>query len=83
MHTGEGVCAGQTGSHLDQLLLQLVDGEALPLLQDGQLRLLPVRGFVASKRVLLPLRHVVGHHADSSHVGGDLPAVGWKRPWTR
>lgn len=64
---------------LDELLLQLVDGQALPLLQDGQLRLLSVRGLVASEGVLLPLWDVVGHHADAPHVGCDLPTVGCQK----
>lgn len=63
--------------NLDQLLLQLVDGQTLPLLQDGELRLLAVGGLVAAEGVLLPLWDVVGHHSNSSHVGCDLPAVSW------
>lgn len=66
-------------ANLDELLLQLVDGQTLPLLQDGELRLLSVRGLVASKRMLLPLRDVIGHHANASHVGRNLPTISWKR----
>lgn len=65
--------------NLNELLLQLVDGQTLPLLQDGQLRLLAVGGLVAAEGVLLPLWDVVGHHADASHVGCDLPAVSWSK----
>lgn len=63
--------------NLNELLLQLVDGQTLPLLQDGQLRLLAVGRLVAAKGMFLPLWDVVGHHADASHVGCDLPAVNW------
>lgn len=64
---------------LNELLLQLVDGQALPLLQDGELGLLSVRGLVSSEGVLLPLWDVVGHHANASHVGCNLPAVNCER----
>lgn len=65
--------------NLNELLLQLVDGQTLPLLQDGELRLLPIGGLVAPKRVLLPLWDVVRHHADASHVSCDLPPISWNR----
>lgn len=68
---------GSLAVHLNELLLQLVDGQTLPLLQDGELRLLAIGGLVAAEGVLLPLRDVVGHHADAPHVGCDLPAVSW------
>lgn len=66
-------------TNLDELLLQLVDGQALPLLQDGELGLLSIGGLVASKSMLLPLWDVIGHHADASHVGCNLPAISCKR----
>lgn len=70
-------------ANLNELLLQLVDWQTLPLLQDGELRLLSVRGLVASKRMLLPLRDVIGHHADAPHVGRNLPTVSWEKTRSR
>lgn len=64
---------------LDELLLQLVDWQTLPLLQDGELGLLSIRGLVASKSMLLPLWDVIGHHANASHVGCNLPTISCKR----
>lgn len=65
--------------NLNELLLQFVDGQTLPLLQNRELRLLSVRGLVASESVLLPLRNVVGHHADASHVGCNLTTISCKK----
>lgn len=62
-------------TNLNELLLQLVDGQALPLLQDGELGLLSIRGLVAPKGVFLPLGDVVGHHANASHISCNLSAV--------
>lgn len=71
-----------TSAHLKQLLLQLVDGQALALLEDAQLRLLPVRDGVAAESVALPLRHVdVGHDSNAPHVLGNLPALHWRGRW--
>lgn len=66
-------------TNLNELLFQLVDGEALPLLQDGHCGLLSVRSFVSSESVLLPLRDVIGHHADASHVSCDLTTIDCNR----
>ncbi len=66
-------------TNLNELLLQLVDGQALPLLQDGELGLLSIRGLVATKSMLLPLWDVIGHHANASHVCCNLPTIRWKR----
>lgn len=65
--------------NLNELLLQLVDGQTLPLLQDGELSLLSIGRLVPSKSMLLPLGYVIGHHANASHVSGNLPAVNCKR----
>jgi len=65
--------------NLNELLLQLVDGQALPLLQDGQLGLLSIGGLVPTKSMFLPLGDVVGHHANTSHVSSNLPAINCKR----
>lgn len=65
----------QTVTNLNELLLQLVDRETLPLLQDGELRLLSIGGLVTPKSMLLPLWDVIGHHADASHVGCNLPTI--------
>ena len=62
-------------TNLNELLLQLVDGQTLPLLQDGELGLFTVRGLVAAKGMFLPLWDVIGHHANASHVGCNLPPV--------
>ncbi|KAF3853914.1 hypothetical protein F7725_014602 [Dissostichus mawsoni] len=56
-----------TRTNLNELLLQLVDGQTLPLLQDGHCGLLTIGGLVASKGMLLPLWDVVRHHANASH----------------
>lgn len=61
-------------SHLDQLFLQFVDGQALSLLNDWHLGLFSIRSFVAPKGMLLPLRNVIGHHPNTPHVGSNLPA---------
>lgn len=65
--------------NLNELLLQLVDGQTLPLLQNRELGLLSVRGLVAPKSVLLPLGNVIGHHADASHVGCNLATISCKK----
>lgn len=62
-------------SDLNELFLQLVDGQTFPLLQDGELGLLTVRGLVAPKGMFLPLWDVIGHHANASHVCCNLPPV--------
>lgn len=64
-------------SYLDQLLLQPEDGKTLPLLQDGQLRLPPVRHLIPAQGFSLPLGKVDGHGADAPHVGGDLSTFVW------
>ena len=69
----------KTRTNLNELLLQLVDGQTLPLLQDGHRGLLTIGGLVASKGMLLPLWDVVRHHANTSHVSCNLPAVNWER----
>ena len=66
-------------ANLNELLFQLVDGEALPLLQDRELGLLSIRGLVPSKSVFLPLWDVIGHHADASHVSSNLPTISCNR----
>ena len=72
--TGDMDCLSSL-TNLNELLLELVDGQTLPLLHDGHCGLFPVGGLVSSKGVLLPLRDVVGHHANAPHVGCDLPAI--------
>jgi len=76
MHAPESRdCLVLFAQYLDQLLLQLVDGQARPLLQDGHLGLLAVGHRVAPEGVPLPLREVRRHGADAPHVGRDLPTL--------
>lgn len=65
-------------SYLNQLILQLENGQTLSLLHDGKLRLLPIRYLIPTEGFSFPLRKMDGHGADASHVGSDLPSFIWK-----